>query len=302
MKKLLLLMSVALLTVVGCSDDEVINGPNGTIVGFANAGFSKSYLNDVDDADLAVPLSLISYANEQYPTQDISLTWEVVPSTAADAAVAGVDYDLPAGGGGVATIAAGKSTASFNINVHPNVLEPEAPKKLTLKITSATNSIVGKQYEKIVITLRGICVSSIQGMYDLSVSRLGTTTVYSLPGETINKVNGTVSQYRSDSAGPYNTRGLVSANAQMNGVGITFDDTCGNISLYKNPDWADNGGDTGIPAGTAQNLGPYYNPVYQTAAQAANSFVNDVTGVITIEYSIWFAAGTNTYRGTYTPL
>ena len=100
MKKLLLLLSVVLLTFVGCSDDETTVGPNQTIVGFANSGFSKSYLNNVDDSVLSVPVTLISYANETLPTQDVSLTWQVVTSTAADAAVAGVEYDMPAGNGG----------------------------------------------------------------------------------------------------------------------------------------------------------------------------------------------------------
>ncbi len=301
MKKLMLLMSIAALSIVGCSDDDKALGPNQTIVGFANAGFSKSYLNDVNDASLTVPVTLISYVNEELPTQDISLTWEVVSSTAADAAVAGVEYDMPAGNGGSVVIPAGQTLATFDLNVHPNVLDPDNPKVLTLLITSATNSIVGKQYEKIQISLKGICVSDIAATYDLAVQVIGTTTGYLLPGEVVTKVAGTESRYSGTSIGPYNSRGLVGASAQIAGVGLIFEDTCGNITLYKDPDWSAPV-DTGVAIGQAQGLSNYYNPVYQTAAQAANSSVNEVTGVITIEYNIWFASGVRAYRGVYTPI
>jgi hypothetical protein len=307
MKKLFLFLSLALLTLSGCSnDDDKVYGPNATIVGFANAGFSKSYLNNVDDADLLVPVTFVSFVNEQLPTQDISMTWEVVASTDADAAVPGVDFDLPAGGSGVVVIPAGQTTSSIQLNVHPSVLSPDTPKKLTLLITSASNSaIVGKQYEKIEITLQGICVSSIDGMYDLVVTVTagpGVGNVYNLPNETVTKVTGTDSRYKGSSIAYFNNRGLISASAQSaNNVGLVFEDTCGNISLWKDPDWHDNGGDTFIPAGQAQYLGQYYNPSYQTSAQVSNSFVNDVNGVITIEYNLWFASGTRSYLAVYTP-
>lgn len=301
MKKLFLFIVVSTLFLVGCSDDDKSMGPNTTIVGFANSGFSKSYFNDVTNAELLVPVTLISYVNEQLPTQDITLNWEVVTSTSADAAVPGVDFDLPSGGSGQVVIPAGQTSASIALNVYPDVFDPATPKKVTLLITSATNSVVGKQYEKIEVTLQGICVSSLEGMYDLVVTITagsGTGTSYNLPDEAITKIDD--AQYKGASIGPYNSRGLISSGAQINGVGLIFDDTCGDISLFKDPDW-NFFAETGVPDGQAQYLGPYYNAVYQTSAQAANSFVNDVTGVITIEYNVWFSAGTRSYRGVYTP-
>ena len=158
-------MSIAILSIVGCSDDETLLGPNNTIVGFVSPSMTKNFFTDVTDAELLVPITLISYQDEQLPQEDIVLNWKIVQSTAADAAIPGTDYDLPSGGSGVATISAGQTVSSFVIGVHPIALDPSTPKKITIVITSASNSIVGKQYEKQVITLQGVCASSLEGAY-----------------------------------------------------------------------------------------------------------------------------------------
>jgi hypothetical protein len=116
----------------------------------------------------------------------------------------------------------------------------------------------------------------------------------------LTKISAGGTRYKASSIGPYNDRGLISAGAQIAGVGLVFDDICGELQLWKDPTWADQG-DTGIPLGTAQNLGNYYNPVYQTPDLVASSTVDPITGVITIDYNIWFGAGTRTYRNVYTP-
>ncbi|MEZ4852725.1 hypothetical protein [Flavobacterium sp.] len=166
MKKILLTV-LSVMALVSCSDDEVTNanGPQDTIVGFTSKSVSQNYLNDATDAELVVPITLISYANEELPNEDITVSWEVLSSTDADAAVAGVEFDLPSGGSGTVVIPAGETTSSISINVHPITFDPDYPKKLTLLITSASNSIVGKQFEKIEITLQGICVSALAGEY-----------------------------------------------------------------------------------------------------------------------------------------
>lgn len=303
MKKLLLFMSIVALTFVGCNnDDDKTMGPNNTIVGFTSPSTSSSFLNNVDDAELLVPVTLISYVNEQLPTQDISLSWQIVESTAADAATPGVEFDLPSGGSGVVVIPAGQTTASISLNVHPSSFDAFNPKKVTLLLTNASNGIVGKQYEKIEVTLQAVCVSEIAGNYNLSVSIIagnGVGTSYSLPGEVLTQIG--TARFKGNSIGPYNSRGLISPNAQIAGIGLVIDDTCGNITLWQDPDWAF-ATETGVPNFTAQFLGNFYNAVYQNSALAANSFVNETTGVITVEYFIWFSAGTRTYRAIYTPV
>lgn len=298
MKKLFLLLFAASLAFVSCSDDDShVTGTTETIVGFSASALSKSYLNDQTDAELQIPITLISYADEQLPSSDITLNWEIVVDNSADAAQAGVEYDLPAGGSGTAVIPAGETFSSISMNVHPTTFDPVNPKKVTLKITSASNSIVGEQYSKIVVTLQGVCASNLEGNYDLVVTR-SDGTVYNLPGEVIAKLSD--AQYKTNSTGPYNSRGLYGGGAQISGVGIVFDDVCNSISLWKDPDWSDQG-DTGINPGQAQGLGPYYNPVYQTQAQMDASNVDEATGTITIEYNIWFSSVTRTYSGVYTP-
>lgn len=151
-------------------------------------------------------------------------------------------------------------------------------------------------------TIKIACGSYLEGNYNLVVTITagsGTGNVYNMPGEVLTNIGGT--RYKANSIGPYNDRGLISSGAQIAGVGLVFDDVCGELQLWKDPTWADNGGDTGIPLGTAQRLGNYYNPVYQTPALITSSTVNPITGVITIDYNIWFSAGTRTYRNVYTP-
>jgi len=150
------------------------------------------------------------------------------------------------------------------------------------------------------------CGSNLAATYNLVVSITagnGAGTNYTMPGEVVTFMSGT--RYKASSIGPYNSRGLIAAGAQISGVGLVFDDLCakesfGSIQLWKDADWSAPV-DTGVTAGNAQYLGPYYNPVYQTAAQIATSKVDPVTGVITIHYNIWFAAGVRSYKNVYTP-
>lgn len=150
------------------------------------------------------------------------------------------------------------------------------------------------------------CGSALAGNYNLVVSITagsGTGTNYTMPGEVLTVVGGT--RYKGNSIGPYNSRGLISAGAQIAGVGLVFDDLCakepfGSIQLWKDPAWSAPV-DTGVANGNAQGLGPYYNSVYQTAAQIATSKVDPVTGVITVHYNIWFSAGVRSYKNVYTP-
>lgn len=129
------------------------------------------------------------------------------------------------------------------------------------------------------------CGSFLAGTYDLIVTRVGTTTTYALPDEVITEIgDGT---YYTSSTGPYNNRGAVSAGAQIPSPtpGFIFTDVCGALALQPN-----------------QTLGNYYsNAVYQTPDQAALSSADPVTGVLTIHYSIYFAAGDRQYIGVYTP-
>ena len=170
-------------------------------------------------------------------------------------------------------------------------------------VSHLTNGNVHSNVKTTTVTIA--CGTYLDGMYNLQVTITagnGSGTIYNLPGEQLTKLSNGGTRYKGSSIVPYNSRGLISAGAQIAGVGLVFDDICGEMQLWKDPTWADNGGDTGIPLGTAQRLGNYYNPVYQTPAQVTSSTVDPITGVITINYNIWFSAGTKSYRNVYTPI
>lgn len=321
MKKFLLtLLSAA--AIISCDDKEATSlGPNNTIVGFPVTSNLNSFLNDIPDAEVNIVASLMSYENETLPSQDITLTWSIVdpadyldPADFADQAAydaelatfatSGNEFEAPAGGSGTAVIVAGQTMAALPaITVHPvNFPDPDAPKKFVIRLMEATNAVVGNQYKDVVVILQGICASDLAGNYDLVCTRLDTGTIYNMPGEVFEADPSVYARYSGNSIGPYNDRGAVSAGAQIAGVGLVFDEICGKIALWQDPDWTFEA-QTGVPDGTAQFLGPYYNAVYQdpTSNQFNNSTVDPVTGVVTIEYNIWFSAGTRPYRGVYTP-
>lgn len=300
MKKILLLSILAVTTLISCNQDEPLQtGPNTTIVGFAKSSVVTANFTDIPSEALEVPLSYVSYQNETIPADGVTVTWEVdaVNSTAVE----GFEFDFVSSSKQL-TIAGGQTVVILPITGYPVNYSVTQATKLVLKLTTvnSNNAVIGAQYSTVEVTFRGVCPSNLQGMYDVQVSIIagpGVGNAYNLPGEEISVIGN--AQYKGTSIGPYNSRGLISASAQIN-CGLVFDDICNSISLWKDSTWADQG-ESGLPAGEAQGLGQYYNAVWQTDDLKANSSVNPLTGVITIEYNITFASGTRTYRGVYTP-
>ena len=300
MKKFLFLSILALTSLVSCDQDEPLQtGPNTTIIGFAKSAVVTANFTDVPTEQLSIPLSYVSYQNETIPSDGVTVTWEI--DAANSTAVEGFEFDFGSSSKQL-SIAGGQTSVVLPITGYPVNYNVSQATKLVLKLTTvnSNNAVIGAQYNTVEVTFRGVCPSNLQGTYNLQVTIIagnGAGTSYSLPNEVISVIGN--AQYSGTSIGPYNSRGLISANAQIP-CGLIFDDVCNSISLWKDADWNDQG-DTGISPGQAQNLGPYYNPVYQTPDLQANSSVDPITGVITIEYNVWFSAGTRTYRGVYTP-
>lgn len=301
MKKILFLSILALTSLISCDQDEPLQtGPNATIIGFAKSSVVTANFTDVATEELTIPLSYVSYQNETIPSDDVTVTWEI--DAANSTAVEGFEFDFTSTSKQI-TIAGGQTVAVLPITGYPINYDVNNATKLVLKLTAvnSNNAIIGSQYSTVELTFRGVCPSNLAGNYDVVVTIIagnGLGNVYNLPGEVIAEIGN--AQYAGNSIGPYNSRGLISAGAQIPGVGLIFDDICNNITLYKDADWSAPV-DTGVAPGQGQYLGPYYNPVYQTPALEANSSVDPITGVITIEYNIWFGSGTRTYRGVYTP-
>lgn len=286
MKKLLLL-PIFLVTLFSCnSDDPLATGPNQTIVGFSSDEYTQIFSTELATSTLKVPINLIGYANEEYPS-DVVVTYAIKDeSTAVD----GVEYTAPAVLTG--TLESGSSADYIEIPVMPDTFDPENPKVLVLELLSVTsgNSIIGANNKEVVVTLQGSCPSALQGLYSTTTTRLATGATYSFPSEKLAKTDIFGTEYTSEYVGPYygntQTPGINTAVLPAAAfAGYTFNEVCGKIKV-----------------GT-QNLGGVYsNLVTQSSSQYDLSTVDIDTGIITVYYTITFAAGNRDYRSVYTPL
>jgi hypothetical protein len=134
--------------------------------------------------------------------------------------------------------------------------------------TGAENVIASAKAIK--VTLNFACPSELQGSYSVVMVRDGTTT-YTFQ-DNITKTG--VGTYRTSEVGHWIGGLGVGTN------GYTFTDVCGVINVPE------------------QNLVDYYsNKVYGNGPGT----VDEETGVITISYTITFAAGDRVYECVYTP-
>ena len=285
MKKLILLFALS-ISVLSCTDDDVNSYDNSPyIVGFYKQAEVKSYVATGDVEALNIPINLIGGEQGLTMTGPVNMTYELDPSSTA---VLGDEFDF-VNPTNTIVLPAGKTSVDLPLTINTGNLETgaENAKKIVLNIKTASSLqpvVVGAQYKQITITLNGLCFSNAQGTYTLTTTRLDNGAIYNLPGEEV-IVTGP-GTYLTSSTGPYNNRGLVAAGAQVpsSTPGFNFTEVCGAITIQE------------------QNLcNLYSNLVTQTAAQAANSNINSVTGVMTIEYTISFAAGPRSYRGVYVP-
>lgn len=287
MKKLILLFVLS-ISYVSCTNDDVTTYDNSPyIVGFSKSTDVQSYVTTGDVVPLNVPINLIGGQQGLTMTGDTSISYEL---DASSTATAGLEFDFVNTTNSL-VLPTGNTSVDLPLLINTGNLDTgsENAKTIVLNIKSVSSLqpvVVGAQYKQITITLNGLCFSNAQGTYDVTVTRLDTGAVYSLPGDDVSVVSpGT---YLTSSTGPYNNRGLISAGAQLasSTPGFVFTEVCGAITMQ-----------------TQQLAAVYSNIVTQDAAQAANSNINNVTGVMTIEYSVWFTGNTveRRYRGIYVP-
>jgi hypothetical protein len=292
-KKLFLFLFIAGVT-VSCDlgpDKELDYGSGAFVAQFHEAEKTALFLKD--DAVVypyEIPVELVG-GNGLAINKDINLSFEVdlVNSTAVE----GVHFDF-VNPTNTLVIASGNTFSTIKITVNSGNLDDQNPPVLVLKLTAVNAEgvevLASGNKSTIALTLQGQCSSDLGGMYNLVTTRLDNGLTYVLPNEEVAET--APGEYLTSSTGPYNNRGLISAGAQItNGpsAGFFFNEVCGRIALK-----------TGQRLG-GQLGGGYSNAVFQTPAQYAVSSVNPVTGVITIEYSVFFAAGDRQYRGVYTP-
>jgi hypothetical protein len=289
MKKLFLIPFLA-LSLFSCDDeDPAIAGPNQSVVGFSDDEYLQAFNTELETDILRVPLNLLSYQNEVFPG-DVNLSYTI---DATSTAVAGVDYSTPSSLS--ATLSSGLTADYLEIEVFPDVMDPEAPKTLVLNLTAVPsgNAVISALHQKVTVTLQGSCPSNLSGAYATSTARL--TPVggpYVWASQNIAKTDIFGSEYITEFIAQYYCAGQT-APSSGNGIqlpagtnaGYKFTDVCSKLKVND------------------QNLAnTYSNIVSQTAAQFNASTYNAGTEVVVVEYTIGFAAGPRTFRSTYTAL
>lgn len=289
MKKLLLL-PLMLLSLVSCNDDEPqAFGPNQTIVGFSKTKDEKTFLTDQATGVVQYPINLIGFADETLPG-DVIVNWSV--NTDLSTATEGVEFEV--NGSQTVTIPAGSTGSFLNFDVYPMTMNPTDPKIVVIDLTTvpSNNAIIGEQYKRVFIKLQGICNSQLQGNYLNSTFRLSNGATYVFTDEVWTKDDGTDATYTANHVGQYygSTQAPGSAGTAALAPPVAlfhFTNICDKISVTQPQNLAD----------------AYTNIVTQSPAQYDASTIDPDTGVVTIQYSIWFTNNTieRKFIGTYTP-
>jgi hypothetical protein len=294
-KKLLLLLLVVSVSSCDVGNDEELNYGSGSYVAqFPFATKTGFFLKD--DAviyDYEVPVQVVG-GNGLALTSDTTINYEL--DTAASTAVEGVNFDF-VDAGGTLTIPANSTFATIKIKVYSGTLDDQNAPKAVFKLTNAdagaTTVVTSGNKGSVVLTLQGTCTSDLAGNYSSSTVRVSPAGgPYNAPLDIVSELSS--GTYRSSFVGNYYIPGYTApgtgawAALDPSGTpGYTFKEVCGRIAMEE------------------QNLANIYsNLIKQSAAQYAASSVNPATGVMTIEYSIFFTNNTveRTFRSVYTPL
>lgn len=288
---------IATLAIVSCDsvgdDNELNYGAGPYVAQFSTAAKTGFFLKDDNEVfNFDIPLELVG-GNGLAVDSDLNLTFEV--NTDLSTAIEGTHFTFATSATN-AVIPAGNKFASIKINVDSATLDDQNPPVLVLDLLDASADgetvVVSGNKNRITITLQGTCTSDLAGNYSVSTTRLTPSGgPYTRTDEFIDEIG--VGTYNTTTVGNYKA----GADLTLTGTwfnldaaadaGYDFKDVCGRIRVEE------------------QKLAHAYpNLVKQTAAQYALSTVNEATGVLTIEYSIFFTNNTveRTYRSVYTPL
>lgn len=289
---------IATLAIVSCDsvgdDDELNYGSGPYVAQFSTAAKTGFFLKDDNEVfNFDIPLELVG-GNGLAVNSDLNLTFEV--NTDLSTAIEGTHFTFATSATN-AVIPAGNKFASIKINVDSATLDDQNPPVLVLDLLAATADgetvvVSGNKY-RITITLQGTCTSDLAGNYFVSTTRLSPSGgPYTRTDEFIDEIG--VGTYNTTTVGNYKAVANLTLtgtwndlDASLPDVGYDFKEVCGRIRVEE------------------QNLAhAYSNLIKQSETQYAASAVNEATGVITIEYSIFFNNNTveRTYRSVYTPL
>lgn len=298
-----LLLATAASSCDEVGDDQELNYGTGAYVAqFPFAEKIGFFLKDDGEIyDYTVPVQIVG-GNGLALDTDVVVSFEQVdyvptgPTDTNVSAVEGVDFEY-VNPSTTFTIPAGSTFASLPIRVLSGNLNDQAPSVLVLKLTSVTAAdgttvIASGNKGTINLTLQGTCGSALAGNYSNVTTRLSTGAVYTFTTDVFDETGA--GTYNTSYVGQYygmgqtpGTSGNTVMLAATSDAGYTFKEVCGRVRVE------------------TQNLGGVYsNEVRQTDAQYALSSVNPDTGVIIIEYSVWFTGNTveRKFRSVYTPI
>lgn len=279
MKKLLSLLVIA-AAAVACTEDDLgsdvyTSGPK--IVGFGTSFESVAYFEDEGTVQRDFAVNLIGLGNGQVSDQPITVNYEIVADQTT--ATEGQEFDFVDSSGSI-TIPAGSDFGVFPLAINTGSFSQTEKTQLVIKLTTASDgTVVGQQQSTLRVVFVG-CQSQLQGEYTLQVVRQDGF-VRNYPAETIIPYmeNGEVvrNTFHTESSGTY-LQGQFAVPDQ----GFNFVDICGEITVPE------------------QNLANYYSNLLRgISSDGIDGHVID-ENQFELTYEITFAAGNQTYTGTYT--
>jgi hypothetical protein len=309
LKKLFLFLLVAsFASSCDVGDDEELNYGNGSYV--AQFPFAKKtgffLKDDAEIYDYTLPIELVG-GNGLAIDKDITITFDIDPTGTFDhdenadtpqiighTATEGVNFDFL--GPKTLTIPAGSTFASIPLKIYSGTLDDVNPQRIMLKLTNVeaagVDIVTSGNKGSVVLILQATCTSDLAGNYSNSTIRVTPAGgPYLAAMDVFTEVS--TGTYRTSFVGNYYIPGTPPTAGTWNVLdpsgtpGYTFKEVCGRVRVED------------------QNLAVVYgNAVRQSVAQYAASTVNTTTGVITVEYSIFFTNNTveRPYRSTYTPI
>lgn len=291
-KFLVLIFAAALISSCDVGNDTALNYGNGSyITQFPYASKTELFPKDAGIVyDYSVPIELVG-GNGKPLNSDITLSYVLDESNTA---VEGTNFDFDSAATST-VIPAGSTFSTIKVKIYSASLDDQNPPILALKLTAAdaSGNVVAISGNKNVvqILLQGTCTSDLAGSYVAVTTRLGNGAITTWSNEIIDEIGDgqynttTVGQYYAPGGDPGVGPSFVLGAASD--AGYDFNEVCGRILV-----------------GTQNLAHVYSNEVRQSATQYTASTVNPATGVITIEYSVFFTGNTveRPFRSVYTPL
>lgn len=225
MKKVFLLLASAAFIFVSCNEDDVENyQTDAYVLGFRKTTKTINHFVDEGDVHYDIPFDLITGHSGTAAGSDISVSYEVDPSSTA---MVGTEFDFTSTTG-VELLEAGNKFGLIGIDVHTGSLDPNVATTLVLNLTTSdSKAVVSENNKQVVISFVG-CISTIQaGAYNVAINAVSTAYGGSSMTQDVSYVD--VNTWTTSETLPY-----VPGSSYVAGLpnyGVIFEDICGEITI-----------------------------------------------------------------------